>query len=287
MATLDDVVKAIQAQDKKSQEIKDVRSGKAGLDTLDPGQLKQLQSQMVAEQGHRSKALAGLVPGGVSSMLNSGSGTFKSTFAALGGGFSAEGGALAAANPYAAAAAGAVALGKELVELPFKLEEWGRTLLDSQRYLAEFSGSMASVFANADMRAYARNAKLGEETAGSASHLQESTDDLADALEPVQALLTDIKNEALADVIDLIKPLAQEMGEMAKDVRAFLKDIGFLKDRNVPVTGLQEWATGMANVPKQSLELAKLKHDIIKSRLGNRGGQGGPAPGGPARSLIP
>jgi hypothetical protein len=77
--------------------------------------------------------------------------------------------------------------------------------------LAEFSPSMAAIFAQSHLRDVQRQIGMGEATAGTASNLQDSLNDLKDTLAPIGVVLRNLANTVLATLMRaltfLLKPL--------------------------------------------------------------------------------
>lgn len=109
------------------------------------------------------------------------------------------GGAIAGAGAFAASPLGQVAVvaagvAAALVGLGVAAERLGRSLLESQRHLADSSAAMAVVFAQSDVRRVMREMRAGNEQAGTAGFLARGIDNLADALQPILSLLANIGN---------------------------------------------------------------------------------------------
>jgi hypothetical protein len=172
--------------------------------------------------------------------------------AAAAGGEAAAGAGVAgalASNPvgWAIAAAGAVAaVVAALVELPSAVTSFGESLLESQRSLAQVSPSMAAVFAKADMQDTFRNMDIGEQTSGSAGDLSDSLQGLKDGSEDLVVLLTNIKNEVGAVLINLIKdyiipPVTQIVTFVAEILRWLGLALDEIKKVEDPPLTMGQW----------------------------------------------
>jgi hypothetical protein len=153
-------------------------AAKQALSQFNPGLLKKLS-------------------GGTITGAKGASGAGDAAAGAAGGGEALAG---LAANPYAIAA-GVVAA---LAALPFILESFASGLLDSRKALAEFSGSMAQVFAKKEIFETFQSMRLGESRAGSTGRLEQAWEHLSEALEPVSTLFANVGADFLAVIIDLV-----------------------------------------------------------------------------------
>jgi hypothetical protein len=88
--------------------------------------------------------------------------------------------------------------------------------LQSQRHLAEMSGSMAAVFAVRDVREALRDLRHGERTAPAAAKLVSAEQNLKDALEPIESLLENVKAVLLSEVAQTLADLLQPVKYLAE-----------------------------------------------------------------------
>jgi hypothetical protein len=82
----------------------------------------------------------------------------------------------------------------------------------AQARLAEVSGSMAAVMAERHAREVFRDIRQGEKVAGTARQLVNAEQNLKDSTEPIESLITNIKNTVLSSIeqtlADLLTPVA-------------------------------------------------------------------------------
>jgi hypothetical protein len=123
---------------------------------------------------------------------------------AAGGAAAAAGGAGAAAMVATAASVIGVigAVGAALAALPMLIKSWGESLLESQRKLADVSGSMAAVFAKKDVADTMRGQRIGEATAGSAGNLSDALIKLEDRFEPFIVIITNFLNDVMTGFVE-------------------------------------------------------------------------------------
>lgn len=152
--------------------------------------------------------VAGALPSGVSGML----GKLAGGLGSAAGGLMGFGTRIAAlAGPIGMIAAATVQAVVALIKMPFALADFGESILESQRKLAEFSPSMAKVFAEKDIQDTFRNMKQGEDTADSAGNLQDSLGKLQDTLEPIKVLFQNLVNNVLSGFIRFVTKILEAM----------------------------------------------------------------------------
>jgi hypothetical protein len=136
-----------------------------------------------------------------------------------------------------------------LVGLGVAAEQTGRGLLESQRYLAESSASMAMVFALSDMRRTMREMKQGDEQVGTAGFPPESIDALADTLRPIQTLPANIANTLagrLAAIMDVtLNPLADLINGLNNKLAELAEAVVLSNQKNNTITAT-EWLMQLA-----------------------------------------
>lgn len=115
----------------------------------------------------------------------------------------------AASNPYTAAGIAVAALVAGLVVAGPILKSWSKSLLDSQENLKQFSGAMASVYNRKEIFETLQNMRVGEATAGSAGNLEDAYENLSIALEPATILLTNIWNNGVAILVNLMAAIIE------------------------------------------------------------------------------
>lgn len=83
-----------------------------------------------------------------------------------------------------------------------QIRNMGRELLNANLALAEFSGAMAQVAAESQLRDIERSMRKGEARAGSATQLMEAQQNLEDALEPIENAFANWQNEQGAMILE-------------------------------------------------------------------------------------
>ncbi len=159
----------------------------------------------------------------------------------------------------AGAGAGAGVMVKFVGELVLgakEMETWVKGLRDANKALADFSPSQAMIAGQSEFADTMRKMKKGEDTAGSAEFLSQSTTSLEDTMAPIHALETTVSNiyggvSAQLEEI-LIWPVA-EMAEAVNDILAWLTWSDTKKEMGEPIT-LGKWAETIANDVKQKEE---------------------------------
>lgn len=111
-------------------------------------------------------------------------------------------------------------LGKAIVTLPIKIQQWGDELVESQRHLKDLSGTMAGAFSTLDAERFGRNIDIAGRTADSTKDLTQSQSRLEDALVPWESLTTNIENRVMAVVEDLATSALKEVTSGVETVAA-------------------------------------------------------------------
>ena len=81
-------------------------------------------------------------------------------------------------------------LATEVSRLPGLLRDWGTELVDSRRHLAEYNGTLAIAFADANRRELMRSIESGARTGGATAGLSDALQDLADEIQPIKDAVT-------------------------------------------------------------------------------------------------
>lgn len=112
-----------------------------------------------------------------------------------------------------------------LAKTPHIIEGFTSGLLEGQRDLRRFNGSIAVAFAQLDRQEYQLAARTGRETSGTTKNLTQSQMALREALQPQRELLTNVKNDlgtfankagtSLAETINILLHI-RELGEWFK-----------------------------------------------------------------------
>jgi hypothetical protein len=213
---------------------------------------------------------AGAIGRGFTDLLTAtaGRGATAAAAAGAGGGAAAAGGAGAAgaagaagtgtaaalaSNPvgWAVAAAAAVAaVVAALVLLPPAIKDWTRSLLESQRHLAEVSGAMAAVLAESDLRRMQRDMEIGNRLAGSARELADAHTDLAGTTKELEIAFGHLINKVGTAAAKAGKSILQDFS---------LSDLGFV------FGGPAGWiAAGLARLTGTTLSIEQVAKAINK-----------------------
>lgn len=215
--------------------------------------------QLVATLGRTAigQAAAGLARSAAASGLGQFAGAAAGAAGQVGGAVVAGIGALAA-SPIGQVVLAATAAALALTALGVVVEKTGRAFLESQRHLADSSAAMAMVFAQSDIRRVMREMKAGGDQATTAGFLARSLDSLADTLQPILSLLTNIANlvlGAIAQIVDLLVAPISAMAQGIMDIFAWLRRRWpFGGDTGDPKT-LSQWLDDMSTQARQERNL--------------------------------
>lgn len=128
------------------------------------------------------------------------------------GGALAAGGAVAAggvALGVASAVAGVAAIGAAAAAAGVAITKLAEASVESARSMAGFNATLATSFATADIRNMQRNISYAGVTADSTAGLQDSLQDLYDAVAPIQALIRNAWNGFLQWGVELITKIVE------------------------------------------------------------------------------
>lgn len=128
----------------------------------------------------------------------------------------------ALATPLGQVALAAAGVALALPVLGVAVERAGRTLLETQRHLAQSSAAMAQVFAQSDLRKTMREMRAGNEQAGTAGFLARGLDNLADTLQPILSLLANIANVAGGVVVRIVDLIVTPIGLIVDGINALV-----------------------------------------------------------------
>ena len=133
------------------------------------------------------------------------------------------------ANPY-------VQLGLAAVNAVSNIKEWTNNLHESNRGFAEFSGSMAAVIAQSDVRRIQMEQEQGERRARSAQELAEARDRLDRQTAPIEDWWANLKNRLganfNANMANLLQKFGPEMQD-EEDVDEKVQGMGHLWMRSI------------------------------------------------------
>lgn len=110
--------------------------------------------------------------------------------------------------------------GKMLSESLDNLRKWDRQLMEANFRFAEFSGAMATIQGQQEMRDIMRQQTQGNARAGSTRDLAEAYSDLENALSPMENSLANIRNDMAAGITTIVTKLVP-----------LLAPIGFILDK--------------------------------------------------------
>lgn len=111
------------------------------------------------------------------------------------------------------------------------LQGFTQHLREANRVLAEFSPSMAAIFAQTRIRDIQRNIRVGEATAGTAGGLERATADIKDTLAQISTPLRNIANLLLTKLIQGLNVLLLPLEGLAKFAEKILEKLGLLDKR--------------------------------------------------------
>jgi hypothetical protein len=124
-----------------------------------------------------------------------------------------------------------------VIDLPNTFRRLARELLIVNFQLAEFSGAMAEVKAESDIREIERKQRMGEALAPSAQKLAEAQQNLEDALEPITTAFQQKQNEQLAWLTQKWADLMNNFGDIAAAIGLIEKKLSLEKDRTSLMQG--------------------------------------------------
>lgn len=131
------------------------------------------------------------------------------------------------------------------------LEDWGDSLLDSQRGLMAFNGAIAGTMIEAERRDIVRKIGQGQRTAGSTQFMSEQLSDIKDTIQPFQDAMTNGFNLLAGAILGSINAI-----------------IGFAQKWDPMFMLLTEAANRMnADIDKRNAPLADFIHDVAGGGL--------------------
>jgi lysophospholipase L1-like esterase len=135
---------------------------------------------------------------------------------------------------------------RDLSELPAKLKGWGDALVESQRGISRFDGTLARMFAEQERRGVIRAVQSGQRTGGATSDLSDSLQRLADQIQPMRDTVTVVVAKGLTAGVTALSNLV----DIVKGINAALKTLPGLGPAIAKVEG----------------EIAKLTNETKKRR---------------------
>ena len=156
---------------------------------------------------------------------------------AAGGGIGMAVGALGGGPVGAAVVGGLTAVGTAAFSAVGKLQEWSNTLHESNLRFAEFSGAMAQMAANQQVREMMLGKARGDRRAGAATELANAKQNLAETMAPVQ--------DAFDNGISKLYTLGlQGINKIAEPLVKILEYVGLIDDKDKPTNDdlrMPEW----------------------------------------------
>jgi hypothetical protein len=134
-------------------------------------------------------------------------------------------------------------LSLQLSKLPALLKEWGESLVQSQRYLGKFNGTMAMANAESERRGILRAIGSGQRTGGPTAELNLSLENLKDQIQPIRDTVTVVIANSLRTGIELLSTAV----DVVKMIHAGLKELPLIGD------GLKEIEKRLVEAQKSTL----------------------------------
>ena len=198
----------------------------AGGERFHPPTTRSLGGRVFQRPAHGTMRAASGLAGGAGRAAGVAAGVARAGGMATVAGGAAAGGIAAFGGPVGVV----VAVAGALAALPSIVESFGRSLLEGQRGLSQFSGAMAAVFAASDVRGVFRERDVGNMTAGSARMLANAVDDLSDSFKETRALGSNVMNVLGTVISRAVEPLAKGIDAVAGKVNDILEWLGMPKE---------------------------------------------------------
>jgi hypothetical protein len=96
---------------------------------------------------------------------------------------------------------------KDVSELPAKIVRWSDTLVESQRHLGRFNGTIAMMNADTERRTVLRQIASGQRTGGATADLNTSLQNLYDQLQPMKDSVTVVIAKGLTVGVDMLSKI--------------------------------------------------------------------------------
>jgi hypothetical protein len=172
----------------------------------------------MAGQGRANSFAQGLMSGGIGQAGNTIQQGAQNGGGALGGLYEA---AKNAAPPL-------MKLGFEVADLPGKIQEWSRQLVESQRHLAQYNGTIAGATAQLDADRINRGINRASQTSESFKELTESQSRLEDASQPFAIAWQNASNNVMDAINGVAASFLEGLAEFPL-VAALLDWLGYEK----------------------------------------------------------
>jgi hypothetical protein len=143
-------------------------------------------------------------------------------------------------------------LAVELSKLPAHIVKWSESLVESQRSISKFNGTLAMTFAQQERRGIVRAIESGERTGGATSELSNSLQDLYDQLQPIKDEVTVVVSKALTHGVQLLTQIVKAVEAMAPAAQE-----------------VQRWILGMS--PEEFKDYLKSFENLAKMQMKRAG----------------
>lgn len=97
-----------------------------------------------------------------------------------------------------------VASAGEIAKLPQSIMNWSEALVESQRSISKYNGTLAQAFAEHERRGIVRGIESGRRTGGTTSELSGALDGLRDTLQPIRDNVTNVIAKSLTEMVRLM-----------------------------------------------------------------------------------
>lgn len=164
------------------------------------------------------------------------------------------------------------ALLRDVSELPAKIKGWSEALVESQRSISRFNGSLAIAFAQQERRGVLRAIASGERTGGATSDLSNNLQSLYDQLQPMKDAVTIVVANGLNRGVTILSSILLAAQQTYTTLHVLVEKVPLL---NVALAGLDaklkdiaEQAKGKGSAPLQRTFNEVLRHDPKIARMG-------------------
>jgi hypothetical protein len=108
---------------------------------------------------------------------------------------------------------------RDISELPQKIKNWGEALVESQRGISRFNGTLALTFAEQERRGVIRAIQSGGRTGGATSELSGKLQDLYDQIQPMKDTVTVVVARGLTVAVDYLSKILKSVEAMVPAMR--------------------------------------------------------------------
>jgi hypothetical protein len=160
---------------------------------------------------------------------------------------------------------------KDVSELPEKIVRWGDALVESQRHISRFNGTLAMTFAESERRGVLRAIASGERTGGATADLNMSLQALRDQLQPLKDSVTIVIARGLTQAVTYLSGILAASQATYTVLHALVEKVPLLNVAlgaiDAKVAEMQRNARGNAASPIRRVFEDSAKRDVTK-RLG-------------------